>query len=68
MDPKSPHTDSGLTPRQAEIARLAVDGLSNQGIGRHLGLTHRTVASHLSHVYVKVGVGSRRHLPSTLEP
>ncbi|NEC32683.1 helix-turn-helix transcriptional regulator [Streptomyces rubrogriseus] len=58
----------GLTPREAEIAWLAVSGLSNQGIGWQLGLTHRTVASHLSHVYVKVGVSSRRHLPSVLEP
>ncbi|GAB1340673.1 LuxR family transcriptional regulator [Streptomyces sp. E-15] len=58
----------GLTPREAEIAWLAVSGLSNRGIGWQLGLTHRTVASHLSHVYVKVGVSSRRHLPSVLEP
>ncbi|WP_331728192.1 helix-turn-helix transcriptional regulator [Streptomyces sp. NBC_01176] len=61
-------TKFGLTPREDELAWLAVSGLSNQGIGWQLGLTHRTVASHLSHVYVKVGVSSRKHLPSALEP
>ncbi|MER6920769.1 helix-turn-helix transcriptional regulator, partial [Streptomyces spiralis] len=55
-----------LTPREAEVARLAAAGLTNQRIGWHLGLTHRTVASHLSRVFLKVGVQSRRQLPSVL--
>ncbi|MFQ6147088.1 AAA family ATPase [Streptomyces seoulensis] len=55
-----------LTPREAEVARLAASGLTNQKIGWQLGLTHRTVASHLSRVFVKVGVGSRKQLPAVL--
>ncbi|MGC0379676.1 DNA-binding CsgD family transcriptional regulator [Streptomyces sp. SAI-229] len=56
----------GLTPRQAEVARLAAEGLSNQGIGWQLGLTHRTVASHLSRVFAKAGVSSRKQLSAVL--
>ncbi|GGT09691.1 AAA family ATPase [Streptomyces griseoviridis] len=56
----------GLTPREAEVARLAARGLSNQGIGWQLGLTHRTVASHLSRVFAKAGVTSRKQLPAVL--
>ncbi|MFF8592455.1 AAA family ATPase [Streptomyces sp. NPDC015220] len=55
-----------LTPREAEVARLAASGLTNQKIGWQLGLTHRTVASHLSRVFVKIGIGSRKQLPSVL--
>ncbi|CAL9659663.1 AAA family ATPase [Streptomyces sp. enrichment culture] len=58
----------GLTPREAEVARLAAAGLTNQRIGWQLGLTHRTVASHLSRIFLKVGVQSRRQLPSVLQP
>lgn len=57
-----------LTPRETEVARLAAAGLTNQKIGWQLGLTHRTVASHLSRVYMKVGVTARGQLPSVLEP
>ncbi|CAL9377528.1 AAA family ATPase [Streptomyces sp. enrichment culture] len=56
----------GLTPREAEVAWLAAQGLSNQGIGWQLGLTHRTVASHLSRVFAKAGVTSRKQLPAVL--
>ncbi|MEV5176801.1 helix-turn-helix transcriptional regulator [Streptomyces flaveolus] len=55
-----------LTPREAEVTRLAADGLSNQRIGWQLGMSHRTVASHLSHVFAKTGVTSRKHLPAAL--
>ncbi|WP_372349533.1 AAA family ATPase [Streptomyces sp. KL116D] len=57
-----------LTPREAEVAALAADGLTNQRIAWQLGLTHRTVASHLSRVFMKVGVSSRGQLPSVLGP
>ncbi|WP_328885767.1 AAA family ATPase [Streptomyces sp. NBC_00316] len=57
-----------LTPREAEVASLAAAGLTNQMIGWQLALTHRTVASHLSRVFMKVGVASRGQLPSVLQP
>ncbi|CAM5714511.1 HTH luxR-type domain-containing protein OS=Streptomyces fumanus OX=67302 GN=GCM10018772_40850 PE=4 SV=1 [Streptomyces fumanus] len=65
-DPLRGAAGLGLTPREAEVARLAAQGLSNQGIGWQLGLTHRTVASHLSRVFAKAGVTSRKQLPAVL--
>jgi len=51
-----------LTPREAEIARRAADGASNQEIGEALFLSPRTVETHLSAVYRKLGVRNRRQL------
>jgi DNA-binding CsgD family transcriptional regulator len=59
-------TASELTAQEAHIARLAVDGRSNAEIGAQLYLSIRTVEWHLSRVYAKLGVGSRRELRSAL--
>ncbi|MBO1331222.1 LuxR family transcriptional regulator [Streptomyces sp. VRA16 Mangrove soil] len=56
----------GLTPRETQVAELAAAGLTNQKIGWQLGLTPRTVASHLSQVFVKTGASSRKQLPPLL--
>jgi DNA-binding CsgD family transcriptional regulator len=61
-------TASELTAQEAHIARLAVDGRSNAEIGAQLYLSIRTVEWHLSRVYTKLGVGSRRELRSALAP
>lgn len=53
-----------LTPQQAQIARLASEGLSNREIGERLFLSPRTVGSHLYRIYPKVGVTSRVQLAS----
>lgn len=52
-----------LTPREREIAVLAGKGTPNAKIAKRLGLSVRTVESHLYRVYGKLGVNSRDKLP-----
>jgi DNA-binding CsgD family transcriptional regulator/tetratricopeptide (TPR) repeat protein len=59
-------TVSELTDQEEHIARLAVSGRTNVEIGTQLFLSTRTVEWHLSKVYTKLGVGSRRELRQAL--
>jgi NarL family two-component system response regulator LiaR len=51
--------DDKLTRREMEVLRLLSEGLTNYQVARHLGLRVRTVEAHLTHIYSKLGVGSR---------
>ena len=51
-----------LTPTELEVSALAAEGLTNPEIGRRLFISPRTVETHLSHVYSKLGISSRVEL------
>jgi DNA-binding CsgD family transcriptional regulator len=59
-------TPGRLTAQEAQIARIAQEGLSNQEIGARLFLSPRTVEYHLHKVFTKLGIGSRTELGHVL--
>jgi DNA-binding NarL/FixJ family response regulator len=50
---------SGLTHREVEVVRLVAAGKSNRAIAEQLVLSEKTVARHVSNIFVKTGLGSR---------
>jgi ATP/maltotriose-dependent transcriptional regulator MalT len=52
-----------LTPSEKRVAGLAVEGMTNREIAQSLFVTPKTIEVHLSNVYRKLDVKSRRELP-----
>ncbi len=51
-----------LTPTERDVVRLVSEGLSNSDIATRLFVSPRTVQTHLTHVYTKLGLSSRVQL------
>jgi DNA-binding CsgD family transcriptional regulator len=58
--------DEQLTAQEAQIARMARDGLSNPEIGVRMFISGRTVQYHLRKVFTKLGIESRSQLDRVL--
>ena len=62
----SPIGAESLSPAERRVAELAATGLTNRRIAQDLFVTVKTVEAHLSACYDKLGIRSRRQLPSAL--
>ncbi|VEG38907.1 regulatory protein LuxR [Mycolicibacterium flavescens] len=51
-----------LTPTERDVVRHAVEGLGNKDIAERMFISPRTVQTHLTHVYAKLGFTSRIQL------
>jgi DNA-binding CsgD family transcriptional regulator len=58
----------GLTPAERRVALLVAEGRTNREVAAALSLGQRTVETHLTHVYAKLGVRSRAELARTYRP
>ena len=52
----------GLTPTEHSVADLVAEGLSNRQIGERLYISHRTVQTHLAHIFAKLDISARTQL------
>jgi ATP/maltotriose-dependent transcriptional regulator MalT len=57
--PMPKHDFGGLTPREREVAMLVAQGLSNREIAESLVIGERTVESHVSSIFNKLGFTAR---------
>ena len=53
---------ASLTPAELDVVRLVSEGLGNKDVATRLFVSRRTVETHLTHVYTKLGLASRVQL------
>ena len=58
--------EDGLSAAERRVAALVAEGRTNREVAAALFLAERTVASHLTHIYAKLGVRSRTELARRL--
>ena len=58
--------ESGLTAAEKRVATLVAEGKTNREVAAALFLGERTVETHLTHIYAKLGIRSRTELARTL--
>lgn len=56
----------GLTPRQADVALLLAQGMSNKMIARRLAISPYTARNHTEQVLLRLGLASRRQVAAAL--
>ena len=54
-----PAPPAGLSDREVEVLVLVAEGRTNRAIAEALFISEKTVTSHLSHIFTKLGVSSR---------
>jgi DNA-binding NarL/FixJ family response regulator len=60
--------EEGLTAAERRVASLVAEGRTNREVAAALFLGERTVETHLSHIYAKLGVRSRTELARIFQP
>jgi DNA-binding NarL/FixJ family response regulator len=64
---RAPVGEGDLSSRELEIARLVEGRKSNKAIARALSISPRTVSTHLSNIYQKLGITSRGELANYVQ-
>ncbi|HJR96395.1 MAG TPA: response regulator transcription factor [Actinomycetota bacterium] len=59
LQERSERTEAGLTAREREVLVLVGEGLVNKQIARRLGISEKTVKTHLTRVFQRIGVVDR---------
>jgi DNA-binding NarL/FixJ family response regulator len=58
--------ERGLSARELEVAKLALEGAGNAAIGHRLSISQSTVKKHMGRILAKCGVASRNQLIAQL--
>ena len=61
-------TRDELTPQELQVAVVVAEGATNREAAAQLFVSPKTIETHLSHIYRKLGVRSRTELARTLRP